>query len=98
MGVRNSTRTTSMGKKTARRLLLCRGQGLRFNPDALEDSDKNIGVLWAMIGMTTKIRWGLKQDRFDKEPSEIDKWENGLGVKEGVYKRVGTVNYNTEEE
>jgi hypothetical protein len=47
--------------------------------------------------MTTKIRWGLKHDRFDKEPSEIDKWEKRLGVKEGVHKRVGRDKCETEE-
>ena len=47
--------------------------------------------------MTTKIRWGLKHDSFDKKPSEIDEWEKRLGVKEGVYKRVERDKCETEE-
>ena len=47
--------------------------------------------------MTTKIRCGLKHDMFNKEPSEIDKWEKRLGLQEGVYKRVGRDKCETEE-
>jgi len=64
--------------RVARRLLLSRGPGFRWTPDNLEIKDENIGIFRAMISMTTKIRLGLKHDRFDKEPSEIDKWEKRL--------------------
>ena len=83
--------------RVARRLLLDRGPEFRWTPDDLGIKDKNIGIFRAIISMTTKIRWGLKHDRFDKEPSEIDKWEKRLGVKEGVYKRVERDKCETEE-
>ena len=84
--------------RIARRHLLSRGPGFRVTPEGIGDSDKNIGILRAMISMTTKIRWGLKHDRFGKEASEIDRWEKSLGVEEGVYKRVGRAKCDTEEE
>ena len=72
--------------RKARRKLLSRGPSFRMTPSPLEEEEKKIGVMRAMVSMVTKVRWQIKEKKCGPWVTPTHKWEDALGIKRGIVK------------
>lgn len=49
-----------------------------MTPSRLEEEEKQIGVIRAMVSMITKVRWKIKEKKCGKWVTPTHKWEDAL--------------------
>ena len=83
--------------RKARRKLLSRGPSFRMTPSPLEEEEKKIGVMRAMVSMVTKVRWQIKEKKCGPWVTPTHKWEDALGIKRGIVKAKKKIQPKTLE-